>query len=103
MKGKYMKKIIIMLSCLFLLTGCFKSEELDKASIYTTVYPIEYLVNELYGYNSDVNSIYPDGIDINKYELSNKKIKKYAKKDLFVYNGLTDEKKIAAQFVSVLK
>lgn len=82
------------------LTGCFKSEELDKAVIYTTTYPIEYIVEELYGYNSEVNSIYPDGIDINDYKLSNKKIKKYSKEDLFIYNGLTDEKKIAADFVS---
>ena len=95
-----MKKIIIILSCLFLLTGCFKSEELDNATIYTTVYPIEYIVSELYGYNSEVNSIYPDGININDYELSNKKIKKYSKEDLFIYNGLTDEKQIAAKFVN---
>lgn len=84
----------------FMLTGCFKSEELDKASIYTTVYPIEYLTNELYGYNSEVNSIYPDGVDVTTYKLSNKKIKKYSKEDLFVYNGLTDEKQIAADFVN---
>ena len=95
-----MKKIIIMLLCMFMLTGCFKSEELDKAKIYTTIYPIEFLVTELYGYNSEVNSIYPDGVNINSYELSNKKIKKYSKEDLFVYNGLTDEKKIAANFVN---
>ena len=95
-----MKKIIIVLAFLFLLTGCLKSEELDDAVIYTTTYPIEYLVNELYGYNSEVNSIYPDGVNVNEYELSNKKIKKYSKEDLFVYNGLTDEKKIAASFVN---
>ena len=38
---------------MFILTGCFKSEELDKADIYTTTYPIEFIVKELYGYNSD--------------------------------------------------
>ena len=95
-----MKKIIIILSCLFLLSGCFKSEDLDKATIYTTVYPIEYIVSELYGYNSTVNSIYPDGSNYEKYELSNKKIKKYAKEDLFIYNGLSNEKSIAASFVN---
>lgn len=95
-----MKKIIIIAMFMLLLTGCLKSEELDDAKIYTTVYPIEYIVSELYGYNSEVNSIYPDGSNINEYQLSNKKIKKYAKEDLFVYNGLTDEKKIAASFVN---
>lgn len=93
-------KLIIISSFIFILTGCFKSEELDNAEIYTTIYPIEYLVTELYGYNSEVNSIYPNGININDYELSNKKINKYSRSDLFVYNGLTDEKKIAANFVN---
>ena len=93
-------KLLIMLFITITLTGCFKSEELDKATIYTTIYPIEYITKELYGYNSEVNSIYPNDIDVETYELSNNKIKKYSKKDLFIYNGLTDEKKIAAQFVS---
>lgn len=98
-----MKKLIKIFTIIIfgsMLSGCFKSEELDKAEIYTTTYPVEYLVSELYGYNSTVESIYPDGVDINKYTLSNQKIKKYSKSDLFVYNGLTDEKKIAAQFVN---
>ena len=95
-----MKKIIIIIMFMFILTGCLKSEDLDKANIYTTIYPIEYIVDELYGYNSEIKSIYPDGVDINNYQLSNKKIKKYANEDLFIYNGLTDEKKIAASFVN---
>lgn len=98
MKNFFRLTILICFS--LILTGCFKSEELDNASIYTTTYPIEFVVKELYGYNSEVNSIYPDGININEYTLSNKKIKKYSKEDLFVYNGLTDEKKIAANFVN---
>ena len=95
-----MKKIFILLVGLIMLTGCIKSEELDNATIYTTVYPIEFITNELYGFNSKVNSIYPDGANIENYELSNKKIKKYSKGDLFIYDGLTDEKKIAASFVN---
>ena len=97
-----MKKIIklfIMISLMVSLTGCFKSEELDKAVIYTTTYPIEFITEELYGYNSEINSIYPNNVDINDYELSNNKIKKYSREDLFIYNGLTEEKKIAAKFV----
>ena len=98
-----MKKIIklfVMISFIIMLTGCLKSEELDDATIYTTTYPVEYIVNELYGYNSEVLSIYPEGVNVNTYTLSNKKIKKYSKSDLFVYNGLTDEKRIAADFVN---
>ena len=98
MKSFFRLTILVCFSIIF--TGCFKTEELDNASIYTTTYPIEYIVKEIYGYNSDVNSIYPDGVNVKEYTLSNKKIRKYSKEDLFVYNGLTDEKKIAADFVN---
>ena len=97
---KSLKKILIICSFMFLVTGCFKSEELDNAKIYTTIYPIEYLINEIYGYNSEIFSIYPNGVNVNDYELSTKKINKYSKSDLFIYNGLTNEKKIAASFVN---
>ena len=97
---KKLIKLFMLTICLMLLTGCLKSEELDNAEIYTTIYPIEYLVNELYGYNSEIKSIYPDGVNVEDYTLSNTKKKKYAKSDLFVYNGLTDEKKIAASFLN---
>jgi len=97
---KSLKKILIMFSFMFLVTGCFKSEELDNAEIYTTIYPIEYLINELYGYNSEIYSVYPNGVNAKEYELSTKKISKYSKSDLFIYNGLTDEKKMAASFVN---
>lgn len=97
---KSFKKILIMFSFMFFVTGCFKSEELDNAEIYTTTYPIEYLIRELYGYNSEINSVYPNGVNVKEYELSTKKISKYSKADLFIYNGLTDEKKMAASFVN---
>jgi len=97
---KSLKKILIICSFMFLVTGCFKTEELDNARIYTTIYPIEYLINEIYGYNSEIYSIYPNGVNPNEYDLSTKKINKYSKSDLFVYNGLTNEKKIAASFVN---
>lgn len=97
---KNLKKVLFIGIISLLLTGCFKSEDLDDANIRTTTYPLEYLATTLYGYNSNVKSIYPDGIDIKEYKLSNKKAKKYSKEDLFIYNGLTDEKQIAASFVN---
>ncbi|MDE6141931.1 MAG: metal ABC transporter substrate-binding protein, partial [Bacilli bacterium] len=83
-----------------LLTGCFKRDNMDNISIYSTVYPIEYLVKNIYGYNSTINSIYPNGTDTKTYELTEKKLKEYANVDLFVYNGLTSEKSIAASFLT---
>lgn len=96
---KKLKIILIIGVILPLLTGCFKRDNMDDISIYTTVYPIEYLVKNIYGYNSTINSIYPNGVDTKTYNLTDKKVKEYSKVDLFVYNGETSEKSIAASFL----
>lgn len=94
-------KIILVLGIILpLLTGCFKRDNMDNISIYSTVYPIEYLVKSIYGYNSTINSIYPNGTNTKTYEITEKKLKEYANVDLFVYNGLTSEKSIAASLLN---
>ena len=94
------KKILVLASLMLVLSGCFKKDDLDGANIITTVYPIEYLVQELYGENSTVESIYPHGIDTSTYELTNKQIKEYSNNEMFIYNGLSEEKKLAATFLN---
>ncbi len=96
---KRLKIILVLGIVLPLLTGCFKRDNMDNISIYTTVYPIEYLVTSIYGYNSTVGNIYPNGTDIKTYKPTDKKIKEYSKVDLFVYNGRTSEKSIAASLL----
>lgn len=94
-----MKKLFILLSlsCVFL-TGCFKRDTMEDITIYTTVYPFEYVTNYLYGENSTVLSIYPDGAVISEYELTDKQIKDYSKSELFIFNGLNDEKDYVTKF-----
>ena len=89
-----MKKILLLLSiCLILIsTGCFKRDSMEDISIYTSVYPIEYIVNKLYGKHAEINSIYPDGIIVDKYTLTDKQLENYGKSDLFIFNGLSIEK-----------
>lgn len=91
-----MKKIIsitIILTGLFLLAGCsIKRDNLEGIDIYTTVYPIEYITDRLYGAHSNIYSIYPDGIIIDDYTLTDKQIKDYSKASMFVFNGLDNEK-----------
>lgn len=98
-----MKKIIsvlVLLGGIFLLGGCFDSNKLENATIYTTVYPVQYLVERLYGNHATVNSIYPDGAKLSEYTLTDKQIKTYSKADILVYNGLTEEKQISKQFIN---
>lgn len=99
MKRLFKISLLVMVS-LGMLTGCFKRDSLEGVKIYTTVYPIEYLTEQLYGNNSTVLSIYPDGANVSEYKLSKKQIKDYSKAGIFIYNGLSDEKKIAKDFIN---
>lgn len=98
-----MKKIkFIFLGCLVLLgtTGCFKRDTLENIDVITTAYPVEYVSTMLYGEHSTITSIYPNDTDAFTYELTNKQVNDHSKKDLFIYNGITNDKDIAFEFLS---
>jgi len=84
--------IILLLTVSFLVTGC-SSDSMDNIDIIVTNYPNEYITKKLYGNHSTITSIYPDGVDINTYKISNKQKKDYARKDLFIYNGLIEKER----------
>ena len=90
-----MKKIvnILVLLCLVIsLSGCIKRDSMEDITIYTTNYPTEYITKRLYGEFSTIKSIYPDGVNINAYKLTDKQIEDYSKSNLFIFNGLSNEK-----------
>lgn len=89
-----MKKFSLLIIIIFLCctTGCIKRDDLEDTDIYTTIYPIEYITDRLYGEHSIIHSIYPDGVDIGRYELTDKLIKDYSKASLVIFNGLSKEK-----------
>ena len=93
-----MKKLItlLLITASILTSGCLKRDNLENIEIYTTSYPIEYITNRLYGEHSTVKSIYPDGVIIDSYELTDKQIKDYSNSSLFIFNGLAPEKKYVA-------
>ena len=99
-KKKNLLKIFCLILGLFSLTGCFKRDDMEDISIVVSTYPIEYIVKSLYGAYSNIDSIYPSGVDVNNYELTDKQISDYSKNTLFVYNGLSDEKNIARSFLN---
>lgn len=92
-----MKKIISLLmitSFIFILSGCdLKKDNMDNISIYTTNYPTEYITSRLYGDHSSIKSIYPNGINIDNYKLTNKQITDYSDTDLYIFNGLNEKEK----------
>lgn len=98
---KILKKLILILLILILIPGCnIKDDNMENIEIYTTVYPINYLINYMYGNYSKIYSIYPSGIDIDNYELSKRKIKEYSNSDLFVFNSLDVDKSYAVDMIN---
>ena len=89
-----MKKILLLLLTIsiFLTTGCLKRDTMEDILIYTSAYPIEYITEQIYGNNATIESIYPNGIVISKYTLTEKQLKDYSNCDLFIFNGLSVEK-----------
>lgn len=87
-----MKKIFCLLLCL-LLAGCISNDSMENITIYTTTYPIEYVVKRLYYNHGNIKSIYPNGIDVNNYEVTNILLNEYSNTDMFIFNGQSNEKK----------
>lgn len=91
-----MKKIFSIIICLFsimLLSGCTDTSTMEDINVYTTAYPIEYIVNRLYDSHSTIRSIYPNGVDINEYKLTDVLLNEYSNDaDMFIFIGLSDEK-----------
>lgn len=97
-----MKKILTLLLCIFLLTGCslFKSDAMEDIDVYTTTYPISYLIKYLYEEHSNIYSIYPTGVNFKEYELSDKKLTEYAKSSLFVFNSQDIDREYAVKMIN---
>jgi len=97
------KKIIIILIGLLTLTGCkfnINDDNMKDITVYTTIYPIKYLISSLYGDNSTIYSIYPSGVDPKDFELSDKKLTEYSKTDLFVFNSLDRDRDFAVDMIN---
>jgi len=98
------KKILCIMLCCFFITGCFKSDNMENIKIKTTVYPIEYITNILYDKHADaIGSIYPDGINLENYKLTNKQLKDFSNNDLFIYNGTSNEPDYAINLLNIKK
>ena len=99
-----MKKKLFIISLLLisiLLTGC-KNDNMDNIEIIVTNYPNEYILKSLYNSHATITSIYPDGVDITKFEINEKQMKDFAKKDLFIYNGLIPrERQLALDLLAI--
>ena len=95
-----MKKIILIIFISLITFGCSINDDFSDKYIYTTMYPLEYATETLYGEYSNVESVYPDGAD-QTYSLTDKKKKQYSKGETFVYSGLAKEATLAKDLLNI--
>lgn len=95
------KFVFLILVILLMITGC-KKDDMESIDIVVTNYPNEFIISELYGKHANIESIYPDGVDINKYKITKRQKEKFSKYGLFIYNGLiTDERDLAVNLLDL--
>ena len=98
------KKILMIIGVIIILlsfTGCSKDDTESVMTTYTSVYPVEYILDNLYSDKIAIYGIYPDGTNYTNYKLTNKQLSDYSKGDLFVYNGtIKKEKDYAAYLIN---
>lgn len=95
-----MKKILFLIFMSLSLTGCFENSNFSDDITYVTIYPIEYISNYLYSDYSEINSIYPNEINIEEYSLTDKQKNNYSSANTFVYNGISNEVDLAVEFLN---
>lgn len=95
-----MKKFLLILMGVLLISGCSFNESNEDLTIYSTYYPIEFATSYMYKDYSTISSIYPSGADINTYTLTDKQKDIYSNGDLFVYAGVTKEVDLAVRFLN---
>ncbi len=92
---------LLFVSIVLLSTGCRK-DNMEDIDIMVTNYPTEYVLTELYGKHSNIKSVYPDGVVVSNYKISQKRKKDISKEELFVYTGLIDrENKLAVELLDL--
>lgn len=109
MKSK-LKFLLVLVIGILTLTGCEDNSTTMVA--YTSLYPVEYIMDTLYGDKIVVYSIYPDKQDnksdeetnYKNYVLKEKQIEDFSKGDLYVYNGtILKEKDYAVKMINYNK
>lgn len=88
---KFIKLLCLGLALVFI-SGCESKDSMEDITIYTSMYPIEYVTKQLYGEHANVLSFYPSDVNPYEYKLTAKQIKDYSSSDLIIYNGLNTEK-----------
>lgn len=78
-----------MIALLFTLGSCnaFNDDDNHDIVLYTSIYPIQFIVEELVGNEASVVSVYPPGVDAHSYEPTIREMLNIARGKAFIYLG----------------
>lgn len=102
MKKKYSIKVLLI-TLLLLLIGNLSACKEEKADIYVTIYPIEYLTKNIVKDKLVVKSVYPLGIDVHEYDPPLKTVLGMADSKAIIYLGAGLEAFMESAVTSTLK
>src|SRR5690625_7076632 len=78
---------MVLMFLLFLVIGCQQQSTQNTNIVYTSIYPIQYIVEEIGGDAIKVESVYTPGVDAHSYEPTSREMTKIAKGKSFIYLG----------------
>lgn len=85
------KAIILLLLIIFFVAACGNENKTtndeNEITIYTSIYPIQYILERIADGTISVSSVYPPGVDAHSYEPTAKDMTKIAESDAFIYLG----------------
>src|SRR5690625_882294 len=92
---RIIKSLVTLLFIGSIIVGCSSPDEDTSSSenstsdltVYTTVYPLQFIVEEIGGNTVTAHSVYPPGADGHTYEPTSKEMTEFAKSDAFIYIG----------------
>lgn len=91
---KIIQALFIFSFTAFLMIGCSSTEEdpanannSDKLTVYTSVYPFQYAVEQIGGDSVEAKTVYPPGADAHTYEPTSKDMTAIADSDAFIFIG----------------
>lgn len=89
MRYRYFVAGLLAIFSMFILSSCSNESNNNHQDliIYTSIYPVQFLVEQIAGDVAEVKSIYPPGVDAHTYEPKTKEITAIANASLFFYIG----------------
>lgn len=86
---RFLKAIVFLFAIILLMTSCQTNEQRKhtEAIIYTSIYPLEFIVEQLTSDFAITETIFPPGVDAHTYEPTIKDILSIAEGEAFLFLG----------------